>query len=330
MAVYTELSESQVKEILQQYDCGDYVAHTGITGGIENTNYFLSTLKNAVRFEWVLTVFERLSHAELPFYLQLTAHLGEKNVAVAKPMATRSGNLHTDFAGKPCAIVQRLTGGEVSIPTAVHCHAVGILLANMHTAVNDFVPQQPNLRGLSWLKQTTPTLFNRVSPAIAALLADELAAQTVHQNTKNFATLPRGAVHADLFCDNVLFDQSGDGSPRAGAIDFYFAGVDTFVFDLAVALNDWCITRSADETTGKAYSSGVMNPALYQALMAGYASQRVLSGVEFAALPMALRATALRFWVSRLDDWYRPRAASQLVPKDPAHFERILRLRRQT
>ena len=53
------------------------------------------------------------------------------------------------------------------------------------------------------------------------------------------AAMPRGAIHGDLFCDNVLFE----GNRVAGIIDFGFAATDFYAYDLAITVNDWCIAK---------------------------------------------------------------------------------------
>jgi homoserine kinase type II len=120
-------------------------------------------------------------------------------------------------------------------------------------------------------------------------------------------------VHADLFRDNVMFEQGR----LTGFFDFYFAGVDTWLFDLAVCLNDWCI----------ALDTGAHDSERATALLQAYQQVRPLQAAERELLPAMLRAGALRFWVSRLWDLHLPREAAMLQPHDPTHFERVLRQR---
>ncbi len=309
MAVFTEVSEAQAAQLMQSLNLGTLTRLQGIQGGIENTNYFVSTDQG----EHVLTLFERLTHAQLPFYLHLMKHLAGRGIPVPDPVADASGEILHTVCGKPAAVVNRLAGKSQLAPQAVHCAAVGDMLARMHLAGADYPRQQPNLRGLAWWNETVPVVLPHLTPAQAELIQSELAFQNHTAASSAYAALPRGPVHADLFRDNVMFD----GEVLTGFFDFYFAGVDTWLFDLAVCLNDWCI----DLPTGQ------HDAPRAQAMMAAYQSVRPLQAAERALLPAMLRAGALRFWTSRLWDVHLPREASMLVPHDPTHFERVLRER---
>ena len=233
MAVFTEVSEAQAAQLMQSLNLGTLTRLQGIQGGIENTNYFVSTDQG----EHVLTLFERLTHAQLPFYLHLMKHLAGRGIPVPDPVADASGEILHTVCGKPAAVVNRLAGKSQLAPQAVHCAAVGDMLARMHLAGSDYPRQQPNLRGLAWWNETVPVVLPHLTPAQAELIRSELAFQNHTAASSAYAALPRGPVHADLFRDNVMFD----GEVLTGFFDFYFAGVDTWLFDLAVCLNDWCI-----------------------------------------------------------------------------------------
>jgi homoserine kinase type II len=241
-------------------------------------------------------------------------HLAARGVPGPDPVADASGALWSMLAGRPAALVTRLPGRGVAAPALPHCAPVGALLARMHVAAADFPGRQANPRGLDWWLETAPRLAPRLSADEARLLADEIAVQRAFAASDTARALPSGAVHADLFRDNVLFDADTIG----GVIDFYFAGIDTLMFDLAVTCNDWCI----DDETGE------LDPIRLAALTGAYCAHRAPTDAERAAWPVTMRAAALRFWLSRLDDRLRPRPAEQLTPKDPGHFERILRVRR--
>ena len=321
MAVYTEVDEAQARELLQTLDLGELTALRGIEGGIENTNYFLSTTQG----EWVLTLFERLTHAQLPFYLHLMKHLAAHGIPVPEPQPKRPGVrlrpgeddiLHT-LCGKPAAVVNRLRGKSELAPRSAHCAAVGDMLARAHLAARDYERRQPNLRGLPWWNETVPVVLPYLDEAQSALIRSELAYQNHVAAGSAYAALPRGAVHADLFRDNVMFDGTPEQPVLSGFFDYYFAGVDTWLFDLAVTLNDWAV----DPPTGAA------DPVRSAALLGAYQAVRPLTDAERRLLPAMLRAGALRFWLSRLWDFHLPREASLLTPHDPRHFERVLRQR---
>lgn len=309
MAVFTEVSTPEARALLRHLQLGELLALRGIEGGIENTNYFLGSAQG----QFVLTLFERLDAAQLPFYLHLMKHLVQGGVPVPEPQADAKGALLHSVCGKPAAVVTRLRGQSELAPQPWHCAAVGAMLARMHLVGRDFDRRQPHLRGLPWWNQTAPLVLPHLAPDQAALLQAELAYQNHVAAGSACAALPRGPVHADLFRDNVMFD----GDELTGFFDFYFAGVDHWLFDLAVCLNDWCIDPH----------SGAHDARRANSLLDAYQSRRPLSAAERRLLPAMLRAAALRFWISRLWDLHLPRQAALLKPHDPGHFERVLRQR---
>jgi homoserine kinase type II len=313
MAVFTELDFDEVRAWLECLDVGALTALEGIGAGIENTNYFVTT----TRGQWVLTLFERLGFEQLPFYLRLMQHLARHGMPVAEPRADPSGEILHSLRGKPAALCTRLPGRHVDKPTVEHCAQLGATLAELHLAAADFALSQPNLRGLAWWQETAPRVRPFLDAQGAALLDDELDFQRRLAASAAYSGLPRAPVHADLFRDNVLFDDRTGSDVLTGCIDFYFAGVDTLLFDIAVCINDWCID---------AVSSGIDEPRA-GALVAAYEARRAFTPAEHRLLPALLRAAALRFWLSRLADLHLPRAARMLEPKEPRHFEHLLRER---
>lgn len=311
MAVYTDVQPEAAEALLTRLGLGPLHSLTPIGAGIENTNYFVRTATDV----WVLTLFERLSTAELPFYLQLMRHLADRNLPVPAPVAGPEGSLIHEVCGKPAALVNCLKGKDVVAPTLGQIRQAGALSARLHMAAADAPLRQPNLRGPQWREQAAQMVAPYLQGTQAVLLQEELAHQQLSLASADAQHAPQGAVHADMFRDNVLFD----GELLSGVIDFYFAGVDHWVFDLAVTLNDWCVDLS----------TGHLVPDAAQALCEGYAQARTQAGqpvtaAEWRLLPAMRRMAALRFWLSRLADWHLPRAASLLTPKDPAHLERVL------
>ena len=311
MAVFTEVSPQEAAGLLSTLGLGTLQSLQGCASGIENTNYFASTDHG----DYVLTLFERLSFEQLPFYLNLMHHLAQRGIPVPAPQANAQGEILHTLKGKPAAVVTRLKGRNQLSPQVADCAQVGAMLARMHQAGADYPQQQPNLRGLAWWTETIPVVRPHLNAEQTALIESELQFQQELARTAAYQSLPHGPIHADLFRDNVMFD----GPTLSGFFDFYFAGCDTFVFDIAVCLNDWCIDLA----------TGALDPARAQAFVAAYDAERRLTDAELTLLPALLRAAALRFWTSRLWDFHLPRDAAMLQPHDPTHFERVLTLRRQ-
>lgn len=315
MAVFTELTASEVSEALRDFDLGTLVALTPIAGGIENTNYFLDTTAG----RWVLTVFERLTPEQLPFYLELCEHLRKRGCRVAAPVRSRDGALMQTIHGKPFAIANRLEGQAVEIMDARECASMGQVLAHMHIAALDFALEQPNLRGLDWICRVAPDIEPHVDAALFAQLREEIEHQQRVKSQEAYARLTVTACHCDLFRNNTLIAEHGTPQAHvAGVFDFYFAGCSPWLFDLAVTVNDWC----CDPATG------VLVEEKTRALLDSYHAVRPLTDNERGLWRDMLRAAALRFWTSRLYDYYLPRQAALLTPHDPTHFERILMDRR--
>lgn len=309
MAVFTPVSLDDLTQWMTQFPLGKPLALKGISTGIENSNFFLTTETG----EYVLTIFEKLTFEQLPFYLNLMRHLAQHGVLVPAPIANHQGEILHSLHGKPAAIVTRLQGACQLAPQPVHCAAVGTMLAKMHLAGRDFDMVQPNLRGLDWWRVTTPAVLPYLNDDGQHLLRAEMHFQEAFASSALYHHLPRGPAHADLFRDNVMFD----GERLTGFFDFYFAGCDTWLFDVAVTVNDWCIDLA----------TGVFDEARVRALLDAYQAVRPFTEEEQASWQAMLRAGAFRFWLSRLYDYYLPRDAEMLTPHDPTHFERILRLR---
>ncbi|MFN6994195.1 MAG: homoserine kinase [Aquincola tertiaricarbonis] len=313
MAVFTEVSPDEARTFIAGLGVGTLLELRGIRAGIENTNYFVTT----DRGEYVLTIFERLTFEQLPFYLHLMQHLAQRGIPVPDPHADAAGQILHTLKGKPAALVDKLEGEHQLAPDLHHCAQVGGMLARMHLAGADYPRQQPNLRGLAWWTDTIPLVLPHLAPGQHALISEELAFQQALAESAAFQSLPRGPIHADLFRDNVMFAGLPGHEKLTGFFDFYFAGVDTLLFDIAVCLNDWCIDLD----------TGTLVEERAAAFVAAYERERPLDGNEHRLLPALMRAAALRFWTSRLWDFHLPRDATLLKPHDPTHFERVLRAR---
>jgi homoserine kinase type II len=308
MSVYTTVTPDDLAAWLTRYALGPVRAFEPIAAGIENTNYFLTTNKG----RYVLTLYERLPAQELPFYLNLMAHLARAGVTAPAPEPDRTGALFSFLNGKPAGLVAWLPGAPVERPDTAHCAAVGRALAQLHVAAKQYRGRLTNRRGPAWCRQAARTVRGLLSVEQNALLAGELRRQAGFAK----ARLPRGAIHGDLFCDNVLFV---DGRV-SGIIDFGFAATDAFAYDLAITVNDWCVWQDGDR-------EGELDAGRILELVGAYDAVRPLTFDERALWGHLLRAAALRFWLSRLYDLHLPRQGELTHAHDPAVFERILRNR---
>ncbi|NOZ55078.1 MAG: homoserine kinase [Gammaproteobacteria bacterium] len=320
MSVYTSVTQSQLECFLSNYDVGSLVAFEGISAGIENTNYFVESSAG----HYVLTLFEALSLSELPYFLNLMAFLNEHGIPCAHPIAAKDGYYSRELNNKPATLVQRLQGSSVEVTSVAHCQAIGAVLGKMHRVSEGFDGARNNSRGFQWrntaAKTLLPLMFKKRCkkpcqdqgdsqvPEIEndmRVLEEELHRQSLY----HFSDLPQGVIHADLFRDNALFS----GENLTGVIDFYYACNDMLLYDVAVAVNDWCVQQDGSLDFYKA-----------KQLLMNYHAERPLSAIERRAWPLMLRVAALRFWLSRLMDLYFPREGEITQSKDPVVFKYIL------
>jgi len=302
MSVFTTVTPDELSAWLRGYALGTLTDLKGVAAGIENTNYFVTTTAG----RYVLTLFEKLKPHELPFYLDLMAHLADAGIPCPHPLADRSGRYLGELNGKPASLVTLLKGRDIEAPDEAHCRQVGELLAHIHIAGATYAGRMDNPRGRSWWAGAMPQVLPFLDESEARLLETEVACQASAWP----AGLPQGAIHADLFRDNVLFDHGR----LTGVIDFYFACTGEWVYDLAITVNDWCHA-----------GGGALDERRAAALVHAYAGIRPFTAAERAAWHGMLRAAALRFWVSRLYDLHLPRPGELTHAKDPAHFREILR-----
>jgi homoserine kinase type II len=304
MSVYTRVAAAEAERFLSAYALGRLVSLEGITDGIENTNYFLTTDQG----HYVLTLFERHGRADLAYFLGLTLRLAEHGLPCARPLLADDGTALRELCGRPAALVERLPGSKVEAPDIPQCAALGAVLGRIHRVGRGYARRRSNERGRPWWTATAQVLRGHVTAAVMARIEAEIAFHA----TCVLGALPAGAIHADLFRDNVLFE---DGH-LSGVIDFYAACHDHLLYDLAITVNDWCVLPD-----------GALDVPRTRALLAAYHAERPLEAGERALWPAMLRAAALRFWLSRLYDQHFPRAGEITHIKDPAHFERILAAR---
>lgn len=301
MSVFTPVSEADARALLEHYALGELEKLEGIAQGVENTNYFLTTTTG----EYVLTLFEHIPRADLPFYVGLMDHLARHGVVCPLPMRREKGDMLSEVNGKPACIVTRLPGAPRMQPDVHDCREAGAILGRIHAGGVDYDAALDNWRGREWRERFAASVAPRLSAAENALIAAENRYQGEHDDS----ALPQGVIHGDLFRDNVLWDDGGAG----GVIDFYFACDDVLIYDLAIAVNDWCATPEA-----------ALDAARSAAFIEGYERERPLEDRERADWPVMLRRAALRTWLGRLGYNHFPRESHMTIPKDHAFSRRLL------
>ena len=309
MSVFTSVTLPQLQSWLQDYAIGDVVDLKGISSGITNTNYFVTTTQD----RYVLTLFEHNTMKELPYFIDLMAHLAAHGIPCPKPIADKHGESLHMLNGKPATLISCLKGADVEAPNTVQCGEVGNVLARMHTVGLSFDNTEHhdsfhNPRGALWRNKTAQQVMPHLPADEQALLQAEIDFQA----SLNLTALPMGVIHADLFRDNVLFE----GDKVGGLIDFYYACHDVLAYDLAIAVNDWCVE-----------ADGSLDEARVNAMFQAYQAVRPFNEQELKAWPSMLRIAALRFWLSRLYDQIFPQSGELTHAKDPNHFKNIIKLR---
>ena len=309
MAVYTEVTDEELRAFLETYEIGSLMSYRGIAEGVENSNFMLHTDKGA----FILTLYEkRVAEEELPFFLGLMNHLASRGIDCPTPVRNRDGNLHGRLAGRAAAIISFLEGIWIRRPQPRHCVEVGRALAGMHLAGAGFELTRKNaldVDGWRPLFESCRDGIDAWQPGLAQELDTELAVLARDWPRD----LPSGVIHADLFPDNVFFI----GDRLSGLIDFYFACNDAFAYDLGICLNAWCFEED-----------GSFNITKARGLLQAYMQVRPLDAHELAALPLLARGSAMRFLLTRLYDWINHPPGAFVKPKNPKEYLTRLRFHR--
>lgn len=309
MAVYTDITEDELRQFLGQYDVGELTSYKGIAEGVENSNFLLHTTKDPL----ILTLYEkRVEKSDLPFFLGLMQHLADKGLSCPLPLPRKDGELLGELSGRPAALISFLEGMWLRKPEAKHCREVGKALAALHLAGEGFEIKRPNALSLGGWKVLWDKSEARADE-VERGLKEEIDPEIAFLAANWPSDLPSGVIHADLFQDNVFFL----GDELSGLIDFYFACNDLLAYDVSICLNAWCFEKD-----------GSYNVTKGKALLEGYQSVRPMSEAELNALPILARGSALRFFLTRLYDWLTTPAGALVVKKDPLEYLRKLRFHR--
>ncbi|SDT16570.1 homoserine kinase [Halopseudomonas xinjiangensis] len=308
MSVFTPVERSELELFIGGYDVGRLVSHAGIEGGSENSNFFVE----CERGSFVLTLVERGPVDELDFFVALLECLHQADLPVPYAIADRQGRTIQRFKDRPALLQPRLPGRHVQVPTIEHCAALGAMLARLHQVSSTCGLERQSDRGPEWMLAEVTRCRRQVSPSEAELL-DE-AAEALRRVQQRGSQLPKAVLHADLFRDNVMFE----GHRLTGIIDFYNAASGWTLYDLAICVNDWCMSEHLR-----------LDPLRSDALLAAYAAQRPFTASEAECWPDLLRIAALRFWLSRQIAVQAHADQPGVLVKEPQHFMHILEAHRE-
>ena len=301
MAIYTEISFSQVQLILKDYNIGHLKKLIGIKKGIENTNYLLVTSKN----KFILTIYEkRVNSKELPFFMHLMKKLNAKQINCPKPILNKKRKFLFKVEKKLASITSFVYGKEKKNHSLNESKIIGNNIAKLHLATKNIkLYRKNNLSLQSWfalnnlIKKSKSKKINRLCKWIDTILQD-LKKQWP-------SNLPSGIIHADLFHDNIFFLKK----KFSGFIDLYFSCNDAYVYDLAICINAICFDSKFKFKVNKA-----------KALIKGYQQIRKLTQKEILALPYLLRGAAIRFYLTRLYDQLNQQKGAIVKVKNPNEF----------
>ena len=305
MSVFTTLTLQEARTWLHDFDLGEIIDLRGIAAGITNTNYFVVTQQQ----KYVLTIFEKNQSSELGYFVDLMRFLSLQGVLCPLPIADKAGQSLRLLKGKPALMVTCLSGTDILAPSSNQIKQVARALAHMHKKGIGFAQDGINQRDKTWRINTAKKVLPKLVKEDQQLLQHELD----YLHAKDFSQLPQGVVHGDLFRDNVLFD----GEQLGGFIDFYYACNDVLAYDVAIAVNEWCVHHNGADI-------GELDPEKINLFLNAYEEIRSFERKEHAAWVDVCRLAALRFWLSRLHDFYFQQAGELTHTKDPNHFKHLL------
>ena len=307
MAVYTQISIDELNLFLSKYNIDKINEFSGIKGGTSNSNYLLT----ADNKKFILTIFEeRTNQDNLPFYFDLMNHLNAHDIKCPEVIKDKQGNFSNSIKQKHAVITSFLTGSSLEKIKPIHCSNLGLTIAKMHNASEKLNIKRENELGfdkLGIIIEKLKTYKKYIDDEKLKFIEDEFLFLSREINKD----LPSGIIHADLFPDNIFFEENN----LTGIIDFYFSCNDFYAYEIAICLNAWCFEDSNNE----------FNPTKAKYLLGSYNQERKFSNEEVEALPLLARASALRYLLTRLLDFYSHEDSDLILKKDPNEYISKLR-----
>ena len=308
MAVITELHRSDIDLILKEYDLGSLVNFRETSDGIENSNFIVSVTQNgspSEHKEYVLTVLEDQSRNNRSLVLATLKRCFVRGLPVPEIVRTSQGAEIANWQDREILLSHRILGNHVVLPTQKHCAAIGRFLARAHLILQSIDDDTPYARDLNWLKNVSETCQDRLQTEERRVLRRAMSLLGSLLERNDVQGLPQGIIHGDLFRDNVLFNQHG----LCGVLDFHHAGYGYWLFDLAVAINDWC------------WENGQLDGKKTFAVLREYSNIRKLKAMEHWCFPFFLLYAAVGFWLSRLVISTRDDLPDDYPRKDPQELK---------
>ena len=301
MAVYTQISIDELNLFLSKYNIDNINEFSGIKGGTSNSNYLLTADK-----KFILTIFEERTNQEnLPFYFDLMNHLNAHDIKCPEVIKDKQGNFSNSIKQKHAVITSFLTGSSLEKIKPIHCSNLGLTIAKMHNASEKLNIKRENELGfdkLGIIIEKLKTYKKHIDDEKLKFIEDEF----LFLSREISKDLPSGIIHADLFPDNIFFEENN----LTGIIDFYFSCNDFYAYEIAICLNAWCFEDSNNE----------FNPTKAKYLLGSYNQERKFSNEEVEALPLLARASALRYLLTRLLDFYSHEDSDLILKKDPNEY----------
>lgn len=302
MAVYTQISIDELNLFLSKYNIDNINEFSGIKGGTSNSNYLLT----ADNKKFILTIFEERTNQEnLPFYFDLMNHLNAHDIKCPEVIKDKQGNFSNSIKQKHAVITSFLTGSSLEKIKPIHCSNLGLTIAKMHNASEKLNIKRENELGfdkLGIIIEKLKTYKKHIDDEKLKFIEDEF----LFLSREISKDLPSGIIHADLFPDNIFFEENN----LTGIIDFYFSCNDFYAYEIAICLNAWCFEDSNNE----------FNPTKAKYLLGSYNQERKFSNEEVEALPLLARASALRYLLTRLLDFYSHEDSDLILKKDPNEY----------
>lgn len=300
MGVYTQLSETEIKDYLTHFDLGELLHFEPITTGIENSNYRVTTQRFDHDFYSILTLVEGENTSRVPWVIKVMKHLSHYGLPIPKPRIHSMGGINPELAGRPTLFMECLPGQHLETVQPVHCHQIGAQMGKLHSVATAIAESQPILFDSDWMAESFQNSQSHLSDAEALMLSHAIE----HYEHLATSDLPRGLIHGDLFKDNVLFQDD----LVVGMLDFFHLSEDLWLMDLAIALNDWCFDAHQH-----------ILPENSAAMIQGYETFRSLEPEERSQLSALRIIASARFALTRLETF-----DGRSFRKDP--FEQITRL----